>query len=136
MDTSLLCKRSATPVVRHLIRYVYVGIPEHIAVHLWQGGILTVRTLTGKSIRVTVVSSDTIENVKRKVQDQEGITPDQQQLIYASHPLENRRTLADYGIEAGDVVWLTLMLRGGELKTTEMRHLSVHLRAAFKRLNA
>jgi len=82
---------------------------------------IIVRTLTCKDIPFQVISSDTTDQLKAKIQDREGISPDQQRLIFEGLQLEDERTLGSYGISPDSILHIILRLRGGMYDETSGR---------------
>ena len=67
---------------------------------------IKVKTLTGKEIEIDIEPSDTVERIKERVEEKEGIPPVQQRLIFGGKQMSDEKTARDYNIEGGTVLHL------------------------------
>ena len=84
-----------------------------IEVNIKNGYKITVKTLTGTKVIITVQKSDTVEFIKELINVILEIPVDQQRLIFEQKQLDDSRTLDDYKIQDGSILHLVLRLRGG-----------------------
>lgn len=85
---------------------------------LWRhrgGMVVNVRTLSGKTITLDLTPDESVESLKAKIQDKEGIPPEQQRIIFGARHLDSLKAISDYDIEEGSTLNLVLRLRGGTL---------------------
>ncbi|XP_030386474.1 NEDD8-like [Scaptodrosophila lebanonensis] len=75
--------------------------------------LIKVKTLTGKEIEIDIKPTDTVDRIKERIEEKEGIPPQQQRLIFSGRQLNDDRTVADYKVQRGSVLHLVLALRGG-----------------------
>ncbi|KAJ0958301.1 putative Ubiquitin domain-containing protein [Helianthus annuus] len=80
---------------------------------------IIIKMHTGKTVNLDVKPSETVHNVKSKIQDKEGFPPYQQNLIWSGKKLEDSATLADYHIPEKSTFHVVILLRGGTVKVLD-----------------
>lgn len=97
---------TSVPLVRH-------SSALNSALGMRGGMQLFVKTLTGKTVSIEVEEGESIEDVKAKIAEKEGIPPEQQRLIFGGQQLQDAKTLDDYDVGDDATLHLVLRLRGG-----------------------